>query len=475
MSRILLLAVLLLNSLTSFAILERSSIKGTIQNQGGDEVVISYVLYDGNWLNYEFKTEKVKLDSKGRFIANLDIKNNYTEVKIKHGKYTSPVYMSPGDKLSLTADGGDIDNTIEYKGIGGTDASVANFMAKHEKLHGSSNDFYRAANELRKEDATTFNDEINKLMQKELDFLIDHGMGLPSDFVEFWNANYEYSMYYNMLTYSWQHKRVVNDDSPTDYSLVAKVPAKFDDKYMHVMYYRYYTNGYHEALLQSEAVTNNKNDLGKEYMLDDKKLELAFHKMPPKTAEYVFAEHISSGIKYGAITRTDYLFGEFKNRYDNSDYTNFLKGEIEKKKSLSAGAPAKDFLIGYADGEKTKLSDLKGKVVYIDFWASWCGPCIGEFKHAKKLKEHFKGNDDVVFLYVSIDKSTEAWEKALKKHKLTGVHTRVDPQESQVVKDYNVKGIPSYFLVNKEGKFVVDSTPRPSSGEEIINLIQSQL
>ena len=475
MSRILLLAVLLLNSITSFAILERSSIKGTFENKNGDDVTIRYVLYDGNWLNFEFKTEKLKLDAKGRFIANLDIQNKYTEVTISHGDYSTPLYMSPGDKLSFTADATDVDNTIEYKGLNGTDARMANFMAKHEKLHGSHKDFHTAVNKLWKEDATTFDREINLLMQKELNFLIDNGMGLPSDFVEFWNAYYEYYTYYDMLTYSWQHNRLNQDDGERDYTLVAKVPEKFDDKFMHVMPYRYYSENYHEALLSSQGITNNPKVLGQEYMLTDKKLELAKQKMPSITAEYVFAEHINSGIKYGAITRTDYLFEMFENRYEKSDYTSFLKKEIEKKKSLSAGGIAKDFLIGYTDGQKNKLSDFKGKVIYLDFWASWCGPCVSEFKHAKKLKEHFKGNDDVVFLYVSIDESPEAWEKALKKYKLTGIHTRVDPKDAQVLKDYNVKGIPHYFLINKEGKFVVDSTPRPSSGDKIIQLIESQL
>ena len=147
---------------------------------------------------------------------------------------------------------------------------------------------------------------------------------------------------------------------------------------------------------------------------------------------------------------------------------------IEQKKKLSVGAPAIDFTVSDAEGNKVKLSELKGKVVYIDFWASWCGPCIAQFKHTKKIKEHFAGKD-VVFVYVSIDEDAEAWEKAMEKYELTGLHTRVDGWKGRIAADYGVNGIPAYFLVDREGKFATEDTPRPSNSEKLIEAIEALL
>ncbi len=122
-----------------------------------------------------------------------------------------------------------------------------------------------------------------------------------------------------------------------------------------------------------------------------------------------------------------------------------------------------------------KLSDLKGKVVYLDFWASWCGPCISELPAAKKVEDHFAGRD-VVFLKVSIDEDETAWKNALEKRKIEGINTRLDGGwKAPVAKQYGVQGVPSYFLLDKKGKFITETTPRPSETEELIGLLEGAL
>src|SRR5690606_38180730 len=98
------------------------------------------------------------------------------------------------------------------------------------------------------------------------------------------------------------------------------------------------------------------------------------------------------------------------------------------------------------------LSDLKGKVVYIDFWASWCKPCLEQVPHAKTLKEELEGKD-VVFLYISIDTDTSSWKKMIELKQINGLHGIVYGGFSSVpMKLYQINGIPQYFIIGKDGK-----------------------
>ena len=130
---------------------------------------------------------------------------------------------------------------------------------------------------------------------------------------------------------------------------------------------------------------------------------------------------------------------------------------------------APDFTLENNEGKKVSLSDFKGKVVYIDFWATWCGPCVAEIPHSKKLKEKFVGNDNVVFMYVSVDNedSIDDWKAFIKKKGMTGVQliARDGGKEEKVGERYGLQYIPRFVLVDKNGKIADGEAPLPSDQE----------
>ncbi len=116
-------------------------------------------------------------------------------------------------------------------------------------------------------------------------------------------------------------------------------------------------------------------------------------------------------------------------------------------------------------GGKTKLEDLRGKYVYIDVWATWCGPCRAEIPHLKKLEELFHGKN-IEFVSISIDskKDYEKWKKFVTDKELGGIQLYADNDwNSQFVKDYNITGIPRFILVDPKGNIVNANEDRPSS------------
>lgn len=117
-------------------------------------------------------------------------------------------------------------------------------------------------------------------------------------------------------------------------------------------------------------------------------------------------------------------------------------------------------------GGKTKLDDFKGKYVYVDVWATWCGPCRAEIPHLKKLEEHYHGNKNVVFVSISVDKvkDHDKWKNFVVENELGGVQLFADNDwNSDFVKGYQINGIPRFIIIGPDGNIVNADAPRPSS------------
>ena len=127
--------------------------------------------------------------------------------------------------------------------------------------------------------------------------------------------------------------------------------------------------------------------------------------------------------------------------------------------------PGIDFTCKDVNGKEVSLSDFKGKMVYVDVWATWCGPCIKEMPHIEKLMEEYKGKD-IVFMGVSIDKEKDKpkWQNFLKEKKLKGVQVYAG-QGSELAKIYQIATIPRFMLFDKKGNIVSTDAPRPSEPE----------
>jgi len=135
------------------------------------------------------------------------------------------------------------------------------------------------------------------------------------------------------------------------------------------------------------------------------------------------------------------------------------------------GKPSIAFNYENHKGGKTSLADLKGKFVYIDMWATWCGPCKKEIPFLKEVEEKYHGKN-IEFVSISVDKNKDAWTKMVAEKELGGIqlHYGDDKEFSDA---YAVTGIPRFILLDPKGNIVDADAPRPSS-EKLIELFTAQ-
>lgn len=149
-------------------------------------------------------------------------------------------------------------------------------------------------------------------------------------------------------------------------------------------------------------------------------------------------------------------FNKFTERVQNSFLGTNAREEIVARKATREGIDAPAFTLGDREGNAVSLESLRGQVVLLDFWASWCRPCRASMPGLKELyaQYHDKGFE---ILGISTDTNADAWKKAVEDDQTPWIHvidTASSEESPNVAQRYGVHAVPTFFLLDKEGKII---------------------
>ncbi|SIN65652.1 TlpA disulfide reductase family protein [Chitinophaga niabensis] len=230
----------------------------------------------------------------------------------------------------------------------------------------------------------------------------------------------------------------------------------------------------------AEKLDNKINGILREYraalhdgdtVLADQKIDLILQleeQRYPITKEFVqnnrnnvFSAYISDVVKDESFEKGKELYGILSEQIQHNYFGKLLKQHVDELKISAIGAVSPDFKIRSETGELVSLSSLKGRILVLDFWASWCGPCIQEMKYLKKMYSGLE-KGKIAFVSISLDDSPGKWKEAYEKEQVPWInlHEEKGWKDSEIRKLYGIHTIPFVVLLDEQGRIVAKNLRR---------------
>lgn len=390
---------------------------------------------------------KIKLDKDGLFRDTLDIdKDGYFITQVN--RKTFPLFIKKGTTNSITLDLQDENPRLI---LSGGNQSIADYLAIKQNTTDRAylnipGFFGKEPIDFKKQLDSVFStlkNELSKLAGEE-EFKKLERQSLKIEEVQLY---FDYPNYYKYV-----HKL-------EEYDVPQEIKDVFDnldkDNELYASSFETYRN------IVSNVIMNEAYEKGGDAGMIDEVIQILKHKKSPSLRNAVVNNVLNffnptdnvSIIKDNLITLTS-----------NDKTKESIAERFNKIKDLIKGKPSPTFDYENFIGGNTSLKDFKGKYVYIDVWATWCGPCIGEIPSLKKLEHQYK-DKNIAFVSISVDQKREydTWRKMVTNKELGGSQLMADNNfKSKFIQDYAISAIPRFILLDPNGDIVSADAQRPS-------------
>ena len=427
---------------------------------------VDYALITGKFLNNNdnkiillsfndraFK-DTIQVSSDGSFKDT--VKGEKGLYQMIYNRKRTNIYLENGYDLTLNADSKALDSTVAISGNGAEENNFLRARTKKTKEIDGAEKIYTLKQDVFK---NKMNTSISSLTE-----LLGNTKGISESFRIAQQKDIKYTYFNRMANFESNHAYYTKNKGfkvPSDFlNDLANIDYDNEEDYMSSRAYKSLVSIHYKNLATEIKESEN--------ISEDIATLKAFSTAKNQTIKN---DLLSSTI--ASITRTEHL-DEYHNLFiaasTDEKQNETIAESYRNLKKVETGNPSPKFenYVNYAGGT-TSLEDLKGKYIYIDVWATWCRPCIGEIPALKETEKKYHGKN-IEFVSISVDRqgSFKKWKKMVKDKELGGVQLFADNDfKSKFMKDYVINGIPKFILLDPKGNIVNANAPRPSDSKLI--------
>ncbi len=390
-------------------------------------------------------------------------------VEMIYSRNKTQLYLSPFDTLIINMDANSFPFGMEFSGSIGKDNA---FMKKFDsEFPVSQNPFeykqYRYGAHwfetppkvdamMLRMSKEAFSASMNLRREKRRDLLnmyrLNNKEALTSSFIEFMNTEIEYQYGYFILLYGniFKNKHGIESDF---YQLLYDLP--YESNQIGSKYYREYLKGYMNFQYVDMYGLMVDNPLQGLYDFSSTMLQ----ELP---LAYYQSYLVTRGLKQTKNTdATIKMYNEFLRYNPYFEFNERVTAAYQKAMKYNAGSPAPAFNLVDRNGEVVELSSFRGKPVFLNFWATWCQPCMKKMKEMRSFQKSLEDRG-VVFINISFDTKEQPWTGTIDRLGFGGIHVILkEGSDSEIAKEYNVRALPQIYLIDKNGNFA----PSPTDNE----------
>ncbi|GAB3923239.1 TlpA family protein disulfide reductase [Mucilaginibacter myungsuensis] len=435
-------------------------------------------------------TYRAKIKNDGTYRLAF-LKTGPQDVMFQYHEDLENILVNPGDHLQIDFDAAGMEKSLSFSGAGATmnkdryDFQKA--MVNDPGLGYKGNNFARFMQASKSEEKNGPEEHKKFLADRyarETVFLNDYIKKHKLDpiFIGWAKADLKYDYFDQLLRYVWMHPSKTGQSSK-DFKIPASYYSAIDSANINELSGSISSN--YGSFLHEYQRYFYKKYLGEKWGNGDDRMALLFKQQAGLSKDVILSHTLHDWVQNRRFDQVKAIIDKYKENTVQPTFkarlARMYQDEVDKLNNYNAATVAQSATILKTDADSifnNIITKYKGKAVYIDLWATWCGPCIGEMPGSKELAGKLKGKD-IVFLYVCVESEEKKWKTMVKELGIDGGENLLltNNDYKALCEKFQISGIPRYLLVDKGGRVFNENAQRPSESglmEDIEKLLAAR-